>query len=234
MGDPEITFWWTMNLKNKNQPWPSLLTCLLIFLACIAALVSLSLSVYQPDRALPFIHPGTSSRPTFVVQVIRPREGLPLGGLLPPQLFGVDAGLGFDSETMGASQRVEREGIEFKADGWQLNLMFDNEGRVTAETEIVFELIFEESPRKVRCRPGNPVIGACQTHSLENGGGLSGSFDVELPNCEDATTGKKLGWPPRPFILRGSFDRLPASASRVASSAAEDAGDEYQDDEQYR
>jgi hypothetical protein len=38
---------------------------------------------------------------------------------------------------------------------------------------------------------------------------MSGSFDIELSHCEDAETGTPLGWPPQPFILHGSFDRLP-------------------------
>lgn len=38
---------------------------------------------------------------------------------------------------------------------------------------------------------------------------FSGNFEIELPICEDAETGQSLGWPPKPFILRGSFDRLP-------------------------
>jgi len=143
------------------------------------------------------------------VQVIRPREGLPLGGLLPPELFGVDAQLGFDSETVGSRHSIGQERIELNADGWELKLVFDSVGRVTAETEIVFELIFEDRNRNVRCRPSDPTIGTLKVIKLEESGELSGYFDVELSNCEDAETGKPLGWPPKPFILHGSFDRLP-------------------------
>ena len=132
---------------------PSCLTRVLVLFVGIVVLVFLTLNLYRPDSPLSKISPGTSSEPTFVVQVIRPREGLPLGGLLPPQLFGVDAQLGFDSASEGAMYSVGQERIELSADGWELKLVFDSDGRVTAETEIVFELIFQDRDRKVRCRP---------------------------------------------------------------------------------
>lgn len=198
-----------MNGKNKDQRSPSCLSRVLVLFCGIVIVLSFSFSLYRPDSPLPKISPGTSSEPTFVVQVIRPREGLPLGGLLPPQLFGVDAQLVFDSATEGARHSIGQEGIELRADGWELKLVFDRDGRVTPETEIVYELIFEERNRKVRCRPSDPAVGTLKITKLEGSGELSGYFDIELSNCEDAETGKPLGWPPKPFVLHGSFDRLP-------------------------
>ena len=198
-----------MNRKNKDQRSPSCQSRVLVLFVGIVILLSLTFNLYRPDSPLPTIPPGTSSEPTFVVQVIRPREGLPLGGLLPPELFGVDAQLGFDSATEGAKHSIGQERIELSADGWELKLVFDSDGRVTAETEIVFELIFEDRNRNVRCRPSDPTIGTLKINKLEKSGELSGDFDVELSNCEDAETGKPLGWPPKPFVLHGSFDRLP-------------------------
>ncbi len=197
-----------MNRKNKDQRSPSCLSLLLMLFVGVVILSSLAFSLYQPDSPLPKIPPGTSSEPTFVVQVIRPREGLPLGGLLPPELFGVDAQLRFDSATEGAMHSIGPDRIELSADGWRLKLVFDSDGRVTAETEIVFEFIFEDRYRKVRCRPSDPPIGTLKINKLEKPAELSGYFDVELSNCEDAETGKPLGWPPKPFVLHGSFDRL--------------------------
>ncbi len=198
-----------MNRINKDQRPPSCLSCVFVLVVAIAIILSLTLNLYRPDSPLPVIPPGTSSEPTFVVQVIRPWEGMPLGGLLPPELFGVDAQLGFDSATEGAKHSIRQERIELSADGWELKLVFDSDGRVTAETEIVFKLIFEDRIRNVRCRPSDPTIGTLKINILEKSGERSGSFDVELSNCEDAETGKPLGWPPKPFVLHGSFDRLP-------------------------
>ena len=166
--------------------------------------------VYRPDRPVPTIVPGSSSGPAFVVQIIRPRLGLPLGGILPPQLFGLEAQLGFESTSGGASIRSVGPGrIELGADGWDLILVLDADGRVTHETQVVFELMFEERLRRVRCRPSEPAIGRLRTTALAESGELSGSFDIELARCEDADMGKPLGWPPKPLVLHGSFDRLP-------------------------
>ncbi len=166
--------------------------------------------VYQPDRPFATIAPGSSSEPTFVVQVIRPRLGLPLGGLLPPHLFGLDADLAFDSASSGASiHRVGPKQIELRADGWDLLLVLDDDGQVSPETRIVFHLVFQERLRKVRCRAGSPAIGRAATMMLAGTAELSGNFDIELPHCEDAETGAPLGWPSKPLTLHGSFDRLP-------------------------
>ncbi len=193
---------------------PSRILLPLALLAGFAALVCLPLVVYRPDRPVPTIVPGSSSGPAFVVQIIRPRFGLPLGGILPPQLFGHEAHLGFESTSPGASiGSVGPERLELRADDWELVLVVDAEGRVTPETQVVFELLFEEQPRKVRGRPGDPAVGALSTTVLAGSGELAGSFDVELARCEDADTGEPLGWPPRPLVLHGSFDRLPLDAA---------------------
>jgi hypothetical protein len=183
-------------------------------LAGFALLVCSTLVAYRPDRPVATIVPGSSSGPAFVVQVIRPRLGLPLGGILPPQLFGHEAHLGFESTSPGASVGSVGAGrLELGADYWDLVLVVDAEGRVTPETQVVFEFLFEESLRRVRCRPGEQAIGTLSTTVLAESGELSGSFDIELARCEDANMGKPLGWPPEPLLLHGSFDRLPLDAA---------------------
>ena len=87
--------------------------------------------------------------------------------------------------------------------------MLDSDGRVTSETQIVFEIVFEEQVRTVRCRPGDPAVGTMNTVTLGGSGEMSGHFDIDLARCEDAKTGAALGWPTKPLILHGSFDRLP-------------------------
>jgi len=194
-----------------NDPKPSRI---LLPLGLLAGFAVLALVAYRPDRPVATIVPGSSSGPAFVVQIIRPRLGLPLGGILPPQVFGLEAHLGFESTSPGASIGSVGPGrLELGADDWDLVLVVDAEGRVTPETQVVFELVFEERPRRVRCRPGDPAIGTLSTTVLAESGELSGSFDIELARCEDANTGKPLGWPPEPLLLHGSFDRLPLDAA---------------------
>jgi hypothetical protein len=189
---------------------PSWIFLPLWLLVGVAVVVFFSLIVYRPDRPVATIVPGSSSDPAFVVQIIRPRLGLPLGGILPPQLFGLEAHLGFEGTSAGASIGSVGPGrLELGADGWDLVLVRDADGRVTPETHVVFELMFEERLLRVRCRPGEPAIGMSSTTALTESGELSGSFDIELARCEEADTGKPLGWPPKPLVLHGSFDQLP-------------------------
>ena len=169
----------------KNDPKPSRILWPLGLLAGFAVVVS-TLVAYRPDRPVASIVPGSSSGPAFVVQVIRPRLGLPLGGILPPQLFGLEADLGFDSTSAGATIGSVGPGrLELGADDWDLVLVVDAEGQVTPETQVVFELLFEERPRRVRCRPGDAAIGTLSTTVLAESGELSGSFDIELARCEE-------------------------------------------------
>lgn len=164
---------------------------------------------YQPDRALASIVPGSSSGPAFRVQIIRPRSGLPFGGILPPLLFGLDAQLGFESKSAGASiGSVSSKRIELSADDWDLVLVLGADGRVSPETQVVFDLVFQERLRRVRCQPGDPADGTLKIAELAESGELSGSFHMQLMRCEDADTGEPIGWPPKPLVLHGSFDRL--------------------------
>lgn len=190
-----------MRIDGVKPSW--ILLSLLLLAGLLAGLTVV-------DRPVATIVPGSSSGPAFVVQVIRPRLGLPLGGIVPPQLFGLEAHLGFDSQSAGATiGSVGPRRLELGADNWDMVLVLDGDGRVTSETQVVFELEFEEQLRRVRCRPGDPAVGTLSTSTLAESGELSGSFDIELARCEDAETGTPLGWPPKPLVLHGSFDRLP-------------------------
>lgn len=185
----------------------------LISLAGSVFLICCTLVVYRPDRPVADIEPGSAPGPAFVVQIIRPRSGLPLGGLLPPRFFGLESHIGFDSKSPGASASVTSvppTRLELRADGWDVILVADAAGRVKPETEVVFELMFEDRQRRVRCRPGEPAVGTLQIVVVltEEDGVLSGNFDVELARCEDAETGEPLGWPSQPLVLHGSFDGL--------------------------
>ena len=193
-----------------DAPAPSKRLLPLALMAGFAVLLFVAFGGYRPDRPVATIVPGSSSGPAFVVQIIRPRMGLPLGGLLPPRLFGLESHLGFASSSPAALVgRVEAGRIELAADGWELVLCIDAEGRVTPESQVVFELEFQDRPTQVRCRPGDPASGTFRGTVLDGSAQYSGSFDIELVHCEDARTGKALGWPPQPLVLHGSFDRLP-------------------------
>lgn len=197
-------------MTQENRRVPTWRLLLLILVVGVPLLVFIRISFFRPDQPVAVIVPGTSSEPTFVVQIIRPRLGLPLGGLLPPQLFGLEEHIGFDSSTEGATaDSVSAKRVELRAEGWEMVLAVDERGRVTNETHVEFDLMFEDKLRRVRCRPGEPIIGSVKIINLENTGELAGSFDIELADCEDAESGAPLGWPPEPFVLHGSFDRLP-------------------------
>lgn len=190
---------------------PSWILRALVLLAGLAAVVSLTFALYRPDRPVAAIVPGSSPGPAFVVQIIRPRLGLPLGGLVPPRFFGLESHLGFDASSAGATVGHVGPGrLELGADGWDLVLAYDTEGRVSPETSVVFELMLAERLRRVRCRPGEPAEGTLRTVRSAESGELSGRFDIELVHCEDAETGKLLNWPSKPLVLHGSFDRLGA------------------------
>ena len=176
--------------------------------ACFAILACIQVATYRPDRPVANIAPASSSEPKFVIQVIRPRLGLPLGGILPPKFFGADGHLGFSSASNAAKMvSVDATRIKFSAEDWEFLLVFDANGKATAETEIVFNLLFEDKVRRVRCRPRQSPVATVNLVKLSSGE-RAGTFDIELPHCEDAKTGVPLGWPPRPLILHGSFDRL--------------------------
>lgn len=185
----------------------------LVLLALFAVFIGFQLSFYQPDQPIPTIVPQFSSGPAFAVQIIRPRVGLPFGGILPPELFGLDDHLGFDSSSSGATVRdVSPHRIELAADDWYLLLVLDDNGKVTSKSEIVFKMVFEERVQMVRGRPGDPVVGMANIVKSTESGEIAGSFDIEIPNCEYANTGKPLGWPASPLVLHGSFDRLSLAA----------------------
>jgi len=198
-----------------SKPRSPRLALVLWLVLGLGVLIYFSLTLFQPDRPVATIVPGSSSEPAFVVQIIRPRLGLPLGGLLPPQLFGFEEHLGFASTSAGAAiGGVSPSRIELSAEDWELTIVLDADGRVTADTWVTFKLLFEERLRKVRARPGDPAVGTIHVTALAGSGELSGNFDIELARCEDAETGASLGWPPEPLVLHGSFDRLRPTSTR--------------------
>lgn len=184
----------------------------------LGLVVLLLLTVYRADPPRPLVEPGSSAGPTFFVQVLRPALGLPLGGVVPPGLFGVDSELGFDGSRSDAS--IEWRGdtspgegeLVMTADDWEVVVAIDQDGRLNlSETEAIFSFTFEERRVRVVAWPTEQARGRCQVEWLDGGRELGGMFEVELQKCVDSETGLSLGWPPSPLVLRGSFDRIPVS-----------------------
>ena len=193
--------------KDNRKSVPRYLPLLLVVVVFVVYLAS---TVYRPDRPVADIVPGSSSGPDFVVQIIRPRLGLPLGGIAPPQLFGLEESLQFDRSSPGTVIGfVGQRRIELNSDDWEVVLVLDEAGRVDPATQISFDIVFEERPKRVRCWPDDPANGSLTMVTLGESGEVSGSFDIELENCVDAKTDMPFGWSPQPLKLHGSFDRLP-------------------------
>jgi len=185
---------------------------IVIALAVLACLVVIGLRRDEPVAAGA---PETARGPSFEVDVVKPRSAMPLFGILPPELFGIPAHVGFDQSSRGAEiGRVGRDRLELSADGWDLSIEIDGEGRVAPGTRLVFPLALGGKERVLRCRPGDPPVGYLRTTTRAGAGELSGAFLVKLATCENVETGKLIEWPPRALTLVGSFDRLPKGTLR--------------------
>ena len=188
----------------------------LLIVVAAALLACLVLIGSRSDEPVAGLAP-TPSGPSFQVRVVFPRLGRPFFGLLPEPLVakvgGIPAELAFDHASPGAKPgTVGRHRLELRADGWDLSLQTDGKGRIAAGSHLVFPLFFEEEMRRLRCRPAGRDSGYLRTATRSGGGELGGDFRVELSTCEDAGTGRAIGWPPAPLIVVGSFDRLPRGA----------------------
>jgi len=145
-----------------------------------------------------------------------------LGGILPTRLEEklIGGALRFNHASRGARiGSVAHDRLELFADGWELFIETDGEGRVAPGTRLVFPMELAEVKRTLRCRPADPAVGYLRTTPREGfaeiDGRLDGTFLVELAKCEDAKTGKILdteaggdpgdAWPSSPLTLRGSF-----------------------------
>jgi hypothetical protein len=114
---------------------------------------------------------------------------------------------------------VGHDRLELRADGWDLLIETDGEGRVAPGTRLVFPIEMAEVQRTLRCRPADRATGYLHANTRAGSDVLDGSFLVELANCVNAATGKIIdteaggnpgqAWPSEPLTLRGSFKGLP-------------------------
>jgi hypothetical protein len=185
---------------------------LLIIVAALALLACLVWLVSRPDEAGEPV--GTSNSdmsrgPSFEVQVEKPRMARFLGGILPTKLeaklFG-GGELRFDHASRGAKTGiVGPDRLELGAEGWDLHVETDGEGRVAPGTHLVFPILLAEKQRTLRCRPADGAVGYLHASTRAGADVLDGRFLVELATCENAETGKVIEWPPAPLTVRGSF-----------------------------
>jgi hypothetical protein len=205
----------------KTSMKTSLFIIALALLACLACLVWLG---SRPDEPFTPNVSDTSRGPSFAVNVERPRMDRFLGGIFPTKLEAKLLGgeLRFDHASRGAHVgSVGHDRLELSADGWNLFIETDGEGRVAPGTRLVFPIEIAEKQYTLRCRPADGAVGYLHATTRAGSDVLDGRFLVELAACENAETGKILdteaganpgeAWPQAPLILRGSFGGLPAT-----------------------
>ncbi|HEY9284404.1 MAG TPA: hypothetical protein VIP46_13190 [Pyrinomonadaceae bacterium] len=195
----------------KTRMKASLIVVALASLACLVWLVSRPGGSDEPAGA----SVSESSRgPSFEARVVMPRSARPLFGILPEwlvaRLDGTPSELGFNHASSGAQVgSVGHDRIELRADGWELLIEADGEGRITSATRLAFPIRLAERQRSLRCRPADRATGHLHAAARADSGELDGSFLVELAACENSETGRAIEWPPAPLTLRGSFAGLP-------------------------
>ena len=192
----------------KTSMKTSLIIIALALLACLVVLRS------RPDEPVGASVSETSRGPSFEVRVVMPRSALPFFGILPDRLAakldGTPSELRFDHASRGAEiGSVEHDRLELRADGWDLSIETDGEGRVAPGTHLVFPLRLGGRQARLDCRPADRATGFLRTTTRAGSDELGGRFLVELATCKNAESGKAIEWPPAPLTVRGSFEDLP-------------------------
>jgi hypothetical protein len=202
----------------KTSMKTSLIIIALALLACVVWLVWLGSRRDEPYEPVGESVSDTSRGPSFEVRVVMPRLGLPLGGILPDALVkkfdGTPRELRFDHTSRGAQiGSVGPDRLELRADGWDLFIETDGEGRVATGTHLVFPLGLGGRQVRLSCRPEDRATGYLRTTTRAGSDELGGSFLIELATCKNAESGKAIEWPPAALTVSGSFDGLPQRPS---------------------
>ena len=192
------------------KPKTSLIIIALALLAGLACFVWLRSRPDEPDEPVGESVSDTSRDPSFEVRVVVPRLARPLAGILPDwvvgKLDGTPSELRFDHTSRGAQiGSVGHDRLELRADGWDLFIETDGEGRVAPGTRLVFPLALGGRHVRLSCRPADRAIGYLRTTTRLGSEELGGSFLVELATCKNAESRKGIEWPPAPLTVRGSF-----------------------------
>src|SRR5688572_1391737 len=165
----------------KKSIKTSLIIIALALLASLVCLVWLVSRPDEPDETFASSGSDTSRGPSFVVNVERPRMDRPFGGILPTKLeaklFG-GGELRFDYASRGARiGSVGQDRLELSADGWDLLIETDGEGRVAPGTRLVFPIEIAEKQWTLRCRPADPAAGYLRTTMRAGSGDIDGRLD---------------------------------------------------------
>ena len=155
---------------------------------------------------------------------MKPLSARPLFGLLPDGLFGLPANeLRIDQTSPGAKiGKVGQHRLELAADGWDLLLEIDGEGRIAPGTRLLFPVELGDRQLSLRCRVADPASGSLRAATRPGSDELDGDFHAEFAICENAETGKVIEWPQAPLAVYGSFEGLPpttAAAGRPLRAA---------------
>jgi hypothetical protein len=198
----------------KTATKTSLIIIALALLACVACLVWLVSRPHETNEPFEASVSETSGGPSFEVRVVVPRLARPLAGILPDwvvaKMDGTPSELRFDHKSVGARiVSVGQDRLALTADGWNLSIETDGQGRITPGTRLVFPLALGGRHVKLRCRPADQASGYFNTNTRAGFDELDGRFLVELATCENAESGKAINWPPAPLTLRGIFQGLP-------------------------
>ena len=185
-------------------------TLIIIAVALLAGIVWLVWLASRPDYAVAENLLDTSQGPAFEVHVVVPRGGLPLGGILPDwlvkKLDGTPRELRFNHTSPGAKiGSIEHNRLELSADGWELFIETDGEGRVAPGTHLVFPTGLGGRQVRLNCQPADRATGYLSTSTRAGSDEFGGHFLVELATCKNAESGKTINWPPAPLSVRGSF-----------------------------
>jgi hypothetical protein len=151
--------------------------------------------------------PLSATEPSFEVDITRPFLARPFFGLLS------GGPLHFDHASPGAQVlHVAPDRLELRADGWHLLIEIDGHGTVTSASRVTFPTDFEDRIVDMRCRPADRPAGWLRLAPRAGDERLlDGTFLVEFAECEDATAGKELDWPPAALTLKGAVSGLARS-----------------------
>jgi hypothetical protein len=201
----------------KKSVRTSLIIIPLVLAACLAYLLWRASRTDEADEPVSASVSETSGGPSFEVRVVMPRSALPFGGILPDTLVkrldGTPRELRFDNTSSGANAgSVAHDRLELSADGWDLFIQTDGEGRITSGTHLVFPLALGGRQVRLDCRPAADANGYLRTTTRAGSDSLDkldGRFLVELASCTNAESGKAIEWPPAALTIRGIFVGLP-------------------------
>jgi hypothetical protein len=126
------------------------------------------------------------------------------------KLDGTPSELRFDHTSRGAQiGSIEHNRIELIAEGWNLFIETDSEGRVAPGTHLVFPLAIGGRKVRLSCQPADRATGYLSTTTRAGSDEIVGRFLVELPTCKNVESGKATNWPPAALTVSGNFVGLP-------------------------